>query len=462
MTTRVRVVVVNFNGGDLVLGCISSVLAHDTAATVDVVVVDNASTDGSPEAIARRFGDDVILIRNATNDGFVAANAAMVPRHPTLPAADVVMLLNPDATVEPGCIDHLLAALEAEPDVGAAAPCMLFADRFADVVVEAPLEDLPADPRPLAVELVGLEVADADRMRAIGPGAGVYDLEWRDGKASRWLGTTATIGVPVPLDTDADAPQGDGTVEVCLWLLSPTDKEVRVAAAGGGAATVVATDVPTPVTVTVPTGSGRDLIANAGTLVFADGTGADRGHYAEPGPPWDQPTNLFAWCGGAVALSAAYLDDVGLFADELFLYYEDVDLSWRGRRQGWRHRYVPGAKVRHVQGASGGTGSDLFVVSNTRNRLLVVLRNASWPVVGRAVASEAGYLWASVRHELLTPWRRHHPVRPRMVRLRLRGLASALAASPRALWNRWRLQMRARRPRRVTEAELLPPGTPGH
>ena len=56
---------------------------------------------------------------------------------------------------------------------------------------------------------------------------------------------------------------------------------------------------------------------------------------------------MFAWCGGAVLLRRRYLDDVGLFDERFFLYYEDTDLSWRGRLRGWRYVYVPGAVVRH-------------------------------------------------------------------------------------------------------------------
>ena len=52
---------------------------------------------------------------------------------------------------------------------------------------------------------------------------------------------------------------------------------------------------------------------------------------------------MFAWCGGGVLLRPRYLADVGLFDERFFLYYEDTDLSWRGRSRGWRYRYVPEA-----------------------------------------------------------------------------------------------------------------------
>ena len=58
-------------------------------------------------------------------------------------------------------------------------------------------------------------------------------------------------------------------------------------------------------------------------------------------PETFEPIDVFAWSGGAVLLRREYLDDVGLFDERFFLYYEDIDLSWRGRSRGWRYRLVP-------------------------------------------------------------------------------------------------------------------------
>ena len=460
MTTTVRVVVVNYNGGELVLECLQSVVDHQVDATMQVVVVDNASVDGSTDAIAQRFGDAVVVVRNASNDGFVAANAAMGPMDGMDPA-DVIMLLNPDATLEPGCVSELLAALDADPAVGAASPCMLFAHRFVDVSVHAPNEPPHIDPRSLAVRLKGVRVDGVDRLRSVHASHGVHDVEWANARPSRWLADGAVVGVPVPVDA------ASATVPVCLTLDALGDKpvEVTVAKSPSGrdmpaqlpsatAQTMVGT-VPAEVCIDVPVAAGRDLVANAGTVVFADGSGADRGHFSEVAPPFDVPTDLFAWCGGAVALKADYLADVGLFAEELFLYYEDVDLSWRGRSRGWRYRYVPTARVRHVQGASGGDGSEIVVRYTTRNRLLVTVRNASWPVVGRAVSATLAQIGASVRHEVITPRRAGQKAQLRMLMLRLRGLAGAIAGLPGALAARRRLARRALHARADVEQGLV-------
>src|SRR5690606_30035179 len=84
------------------------------------------------------------------------------------------------------------------------------------------------------------------------------------------------------------------------------------------------------------------------------------------------------------------LDDVGLFDESLFLYYEDTELSWRLRRRGWTVRHVPDAVTVHDHAASSGTGSAFFLDHNERNRLLVALIHAPWGVVLRALTRAAG------------------------------------------------------------------------
>ncbi len=69
-------------------------------------------------------------------------------------------------------------------------------------------------------------------------------------------------------------------------------------------------------------------------------------------------------------LSARYLREVGTFDDRYFMYYEDTDLSWRGRLAGWRYCYVPESVVRHEHAASSKEGSALFMHYVERNRFL--------------------------------------------------------------------------------------------
>jgi GT2 family glycosyltransferase len=120
---RVAVVVLSWNRREDTLTCLAS-LAEATHP-LDVVVVDNGSTDGSPDAVAEAFpaAHVVRLDRNTGFSGGVNAGIAAALER----GAEAVLLLNNDMTVDPGFVEPLLAAL-AEPGVAAVCSQILFAD----------------------------------------------------------------------------------------------------------------------------------------------------------------------------------------------------------------------------------------------------------------------------------------------------------------------------------------------
>lgn len=117
---RVTAVVVSWNGREDTLAALASLHGIET------VVVDNGSEDGSADAVAERF-PDVELIRAGVNLGFAGGNNAGI-RRALDRGADWVLLVNNDATVEPGIVAALAAASEARPDAGVLACKVLFAD----------------------------------------------------------------------------------------------------------------------------------------------------------------------------------------------------------------------------------------------------------------------------------------------------------------------------------------------
>ncbi len=120
----VSVVVVNWNRRQLLKACLAS-LARQQDAAFEVIVVDNASTDGSLEMIGRDFPPGgplrLKLIRNAENRGFCAANNQGIGAA----EGEFVALLNNDAEAEPGWLAALTRAFEGRPDVGMAAAKIL-------------------------------------------------------------------------------------------------------------------------------------------------------------------------------------------------------------------------------------------------------------------------------------------------------------------------------------------------
>lgn len=114
------ILLVNYNDGAHLPECLSSIETNVRAIDHEVIVVDNASTDGSPELIAGRF-PRVRIIRNSRNEGFGRANNRAVREG----RGKFILFLNTDVVLHPGALDLLLAEMAADPLTGIAGPALL-------------------------------------------------------------------------------------------------------------------------------------------------------------------------------------------------------------------------------------------------------------------------------------------------------------------------------------------------
>lgn len=435
---RVRLVVLTYNGRDNVGRCFEHLHALDWPADrLELVLVDNASRDDSAEVIAQQF-PDVRIVRMDHNRGFPANNEAMADHD----AFDYVGLVNDDAFVGRDYLAPLVETMEHDAQIGATSPKMLFASKFVDV--EMRTDVTPAgrgDPRSLGVRISGLTVDGHDAWRRAHV-VGGHGRETARGGAYEW--TTASTTIRVPVQSSA----GDTPPVVEILLSAPAPRQVTLQSAAGSVTVPVGRDA---VWCEAPNGDGAyDVVNNAGSIVMTDGHGSDRGFGEPDGAAFADPCDVFAWCGGAVLLRSDYLDDVGLFDERFFLYYEDTDLSWRGRARGWRHRYVPAAEVRHVHAATTVEGSSNFAFYTERNRLLMVLKNAPGPMVRNVVGDYVGKTYDAARRDIagsLAQGRRPNAV---PVQRRLRALAG---------FARWAPTIAAERPvvrgRQLVDDEVL-------
>jgi GT2 family glycosyltransferase len=88
-----------------------------------------------------------------------------------------------------------------------------------------------------------------------------------------------------------------------------------------------------------------------------------------------QPAEVFGPSGAAAVYRRALLDQIGLFDEDLFAYYEDVDLAWRAQRAGARCLYVPDAIVHHLHSATSKQGSAFKTRLLGRNKWWVIAKN---------------------------------------------------------------------------------------
>jgi N-acetylglucosaminyl-diphospho-decaprenol L-rhamnosyltransferase len=320
----ITVLVVTWNGRHFLERCLDSLRRQSMAdEAYEVLVVDNASTDGTAELLAADY-PKVRLVTSPVNTGFAGGCrlGMAATRAPT------VVLLNNDAVAEPDFLERIIEPL-SDPAVGATTARVLLMARF----------------RPArSGEVPSLRSPDGDLVEA-GPG---------------------------------DDP-----------------------------ATLV------------------DVVNSTGNVVDARGYGRDRGWLEIDGR--DYGTDVFSFCGAAAALNACAVASVGGFDEDFFLYYEDVDLSWRLRLGGYRVAYVPNAVVRHHHSGSSVEGSPLHRFYDHRNRLLTLTKNAPACLALQAVLREPLTTLSIARTE------RAHLTQ---TRLRARAWLSYLRLLPRMLRRR--------------------------
>jgi len=121
------IVIVSFNARADLERCLDSLRTAPPQTPHEVIVVDNASTDGSADA-ARRFAG-VRVVVNASNVGFAAANNVGI----RVGGGDVLLLLNSDTVVPPGAIDRLAHELDSDDTVAIVGPRLVDAEGRAEL-----------------------------------------------------------------------------------------------------------------------------------------------------------------------------------------------------------------------------------------------------------------------------------------------------------------------------------------
>ncbi len=113
------VCIVNWNCREVLRDCLHSLRDQSLALRYEIIVVDNGSSDGAPEVVARDF-PEVRLVRNAANVGFARANNQAA----RLAAGKHLLFLNNDTRVPVGALHQLADFLDSHPDVVMVGPCL--------------------------------------------------------------------------------------------------------------------------------------------------------------------------------------------------------------------------------------------------------------------------------------------------------------------------------------------------
>lgn len=192
-------------------------------------------------------------------------------------------------------------------------------------------------------------------------------------KSNQNLGFGAAINQVVQkIDTEYIVLLNPDTQVEKNWLnglLETFDKEKKVGAVNSKTKIVI---------------DGKKYIQNAGSHLFHDGHGRDRGavissdhqqSYEEDNEFYNQLTEVDAFSGVSVMIPRKLFISLGGFDDHMFMYYEDTDLSIRMKKKGYKVFYQPKSELSHLHSASSEEWSKFFVYQTELNRLLLVLKH---------------------------------------------------------------------------------------
>lgn len=100
-----------------------------------------------------------------------------------------------------------------------------------------------------------------------------------------------------------------------------------------------------------------------------------RGRNEPAGSQYDDSPWVFGASGGASLYRATMLNEIGLFDEDFFAYYEDVDISFRAQLAGWRVRYEPSAHVYHATSSTGSRVRGFFTYQTIKNYPFIFWKN---------------------------------------------------------------------------------------
>jgi GT2 family glycosyltransferase len=192
----------------------------------------------------------------------------------------------------------------------------------------------------------------------------------------------------------------------------------------------------------------ENRIDSAGMLICADASSKQRGHGRLP-EDFPVTEEVLLPSGAAALYRRAMLEETGAFDGSFFLYCEDTDLGLRARWAGWKCLYVPAAIVEHHYSHSAGRASPLKAYYVERNRLFVLAKNFPLGLLVRApLVSLARYFWHAwfivEGRGAAARFRAEGNAGPKMLWYVLRAHLAFLAALPRLIRERRRIQRRAR------------------
>lgn len=358
MKDFISIITVNYNGKKYLRDFYTSLFnINYPKDKYEVIMVDNASSDGSVRYTRKNY-PNVKIVESDVNLGFGKGNNLGIVNS----KGDYILLLNNDTSIDRDAISHALSCLKKwnRKKIAAVTFKLVLYDYYLEITLR--------DCRYISHECVNKSAAKNTKPYVI-----------RDE-----FDRSANEKVYIPIN---DFAKGDIILTIKIakeWIkkgeVRLCGEKHKVSFEKGKSPEITVRLSPEDVS-----NYKLQMIQNAGNFQFRDGYGRDRGAVIRAGQQfyevdvaqYDKTEIVPAFCGAGVLIDKKALKDVGLFDEDFFMYYEDVELSYRLKENNWNVLYCPNARVRHIHTASSKEWSDPFIYNAERGRLLLVFKH--WP-----------------------------------------------------------------------------------
>ncbi|MEA2016407.1 MAG: glycosyltransferase family 2 protein [Actinomycetota bacterium] len=385
----ISIITVNFNGRPFLKNLFDSVASLSyPAEKIQMIMVDNNSTDGSVEFTRKEF-PWVEVVTLGENRGYAGGNNEGF-RHSK---GRYITLINNDCIVERDWLAEMLSIFKQstkDSKIGAVGSRVVFYYSYLPLQLIAgsirqkesgnngKLKRLGAGISDLSVSHGGRDEGyDEGINKSVKYMDGFHPAESdRKGDVWRWTKGDAILAIP--------AANPDRDIEIKFKVRSRiSPNNLQFVLGDEILRDIKISEKVKTVKIKIPKNlffHCRDIINSCGVKVNNLFYSMDRGFESIDEGQYDRVEEIFGASGSSCMLDRRMIEETGFFDDSFFTYYEDIDLFWRARLAGWKNFFTPKSVARHFHCGTDKEWSYNFTYHVIRNRLLMIFK-CGWPLL---------------------------------------------------------------------------------
>ena len=371
MNKSVSIIIVNYNGKHLLEECLSSVFKINYPRNqYEVILVDNDSQDDSVNYVRNHF-PKVIVIESIKNLGFAGGNNLGIKQA----NGGYYVLLNSDTKVDKNWLKELVNTAQGK-NVGAVSSKLLYYTPFLKLEIKSETHlktnlSSSNDFSPLGLIVEKVRRDKYPDFDGCWYQSGFYQVRGEDLR-TRWTDGHGLILLPIEDNKETFRVVVHG---VPSDFESKSDYQVILSGKVIKSGIIRSNDVES-IKIEVNKKDYQKqliwLVQNAGNSIFKNGLGRDIGAVLKKNDTevkefydfdtdyYNKQRKIVGLCGASFLIKKEIVDQIGLFNDDFFMYYEDVDLGLRLWKSGWDIIYEPKSIVYHKHKATTNKETTVF------------------------------------------------------------------------------------------------------